>query len=223
MGHKTLKRVPLDFDWPLKKLWKGYVNPYYRKCPDCENGQTTAGDAFKKIVHLLMIAGGGSFQGVVHPWLSEIGIATVSSDMVALTSALAGRFPGGAGHDECDLWSAYRKIVSAAGLPKDWGECKTCHGEVLDPAVKKDYDAWEEFEPPAGDGFQLWETCSEGSPVSPVFATAEELATWCENHSFTVGDFRATKKEWLKMFETPDGCDAGTMLISFTTSPRRKT
>jgi hypothetical protein len=33
-------------------------------------------------------------------------------------------------------------------------------------------------EPPAGAGWQLWETVSEGSPASPVFGTAEELAGW---------------------------------------------
>lgn len=39
-------------------------------------------------------------------------------------------------------------------------------------------------EPPEGEGWQVWETVSEGSPISPVFATAEELA----RHLSTVGD-----------------------------------
>jgi hypothetical protein len=34
------------------------------------------------------------------------------------------------------------------------------------------------IDPPAGEGWQLWETTSEGSPMSPVFATADELAQW---------------------------------------------
>lgn len=34
---KELKRVPLDFDWEIGKLWSGYVNPYPRyECEDCE-------------------------------------------------------------------------------------------------------------------------------------------------------------------------------------------
>ena len=37
--------------------------------------------------------------------------------------------------------------------------------------------SWE-IKPPAGDGWQLWETVSEGSPISPVFTTPEELARW---------------------------------------------
>ena len=28
MGHRTLKRVPLNFQWPLNKVWNGYINPY---------------------------------------------------------------------------------------------------------------------------------------------------------------------------------------------------
>jgi len=35
--------------------------------------------------------------------------------------------------------------------------------------------------PPEGPGWQLWETVSEGSPISPVFATAEELAQFLAN------------------------------------------
>ena len=32
--------------------------------------------------------------------------------------------------------------------------------------------------PPNGKGYQIWETVSEGSPVSPVFAKPEDLAEW---------------------------------------------
>lgn len=31
------------------------------------------------------------------------------------------------------------------------------------------------YEPPVGEGWQVWETVSEGSPTTPVFATREEL------------------------------------------------
>lgn len=33
MGRE-LKRVPLDFDWPLNERWKGYVSPEWRACPE---------------------------------------------------------------------------------------------------------------------------------------------------------------------------------------------
>jgi len=64
-------------------------------------------------------------------------------------------------------------------------------------------DQWH-YEPPTGEGFQLWETTSEGSPVSPVFASAEELADWCTVHATTFASCKATKEQWLKMFSK--GC-----------------
>ena len=50
-----------------------------------------------------------------------------------------------------------------------------------------DPDDWDD-EPnrdnymPGGDWFQLFETVSEGTPLSPPFATREELAAWLTNN-----------------------------------------
>lgn len=33
-------------------------------------------------------------------------------------------------------------------------------------------------DPPEGPAWQLWETVSDGSPISPAFASADELAGW---------------------------------------------
>lgn len=47
MSHEV-KRVPLDFGWPLNKVWEGYLMPdrlKERPCPAgeaCERGQTSA-------------------------------------------------------------------------------------------------------------------------------------------------------------------------------------
>ena len=36
MGRE-LKRVPLDFKWPMNMVWKGYVNPYLSvQCKACK-------------------------------------------------------------------------------------------------------------------------------------------------------------------------------------------
>ncbi len=36
MGRE-LKRVPLDFDWEIGKLWKGYINPnQLQECNNCD-------------------------------------------------------------------------------------------------------------------------------------------------------------------------------------------
>lgn len=66
--------------------------------------------------------------------------------------------------------------------------CATCdgQGDAATAEQRAVYEAWERSEPPGGDGWQLWETVSEGSPISPVFATAEELATWMTENRCTV-------------------------------------
>jgi hypothetical protein len=56
--------------------------------------------------------------------------------------------------------------------------CPACGSEgkvVADSDQHHIYNAWEEEEPPAGSWWQVWETVSEGSPVTPAFATDDEL------------------------------------------------
>jgi hypothetical protein len=42
--------------------------------------------------------------------------------------------------------------------------------------------ACEKQEPPTGEGWQVWETVSEGSPRSPVFAGRDSLVAWLVEH-----------------------------------------
>jgi hypothetical protein len=203
MGRKMM-RVPLDFAWPLNKTWEGYLNPHYRKCPDCENGSTADAEWLGALVHLILIAGENGARGRLHPWLGEIALrprALPTPEMAKLTAGLAGREMSPFGHDGCDRWKATAAIVKAAGLPDDWGTCKTCGGDAIDPAVKAAHEAWRDYEPPAGPGFQLWETTSEGSPVSPVFASLDALCAWCEGNATTFGSARASAEEWRRMLD----------------------
>jgi hypothetical protein len=49
---------------------------------------------------------------------------------------------------------------------------------------------------------QMYETTSEGTPMSPVFAGAKELAQWLADHEIPLfGDLLATKEQWLKIIE----------------------
>lgn len=81
--------------------------------------------------------------------------------------------------------------------------CVLCYGErIITPEVQppgykvKNFHSNEWSE--RAYGWQLWETVSEGSPVSPVFDTPEELAGWlvANDTSITAG---TTREGWLKM------------------------
>jgi hypothetical protein len=58
----------------------------------------------------------------------------------------------------------------------------------------------------------LWETCSEGSPASPVFASAEDLAEWCADGATWWADHKFPAKRWLELF-LADDVDSGTNVI----------
>jgi hypothetical protein len=61
-------------------------------------------------------------------------------------------------------------------------------------------EEWAKTDPPAGDGWQMWETTTEGSPISPVFATPDELAAWlADSKASAFGNQRATREQWLRM------------------------
>lgn len=202
---RTLKRVPLDFDWPQGKTWDGYLNPHYQKCSECKNGSTLAAEWLGAIMHLLLMAGEASIEDrPLHPWLRSLALAPndrPNAEMAALTGGLAGRPPRNPlGHDALDRWEAQKKLITAAGLdPKIWGICPICRGSGVEPSVKEAYEAWEPSEPPGGEGYQLWETTSEGSPDSPVFASLDELCEWCAENATTFATFKASAEEWKQM------------------------
>lgn len=215
MGRE-LKRVPLDFAWPENKPWGGYLNPHYDKrhnCTDCNgHGNTTARRRLNDLVSLLMLSGTDalSSRGSCHPYLRETPLfstqgITCGKDMAELTEGLAGRSPSFMGHDSCDKWSASKKIIAAAGLPDEWGTCLLCNGEgtIWDsPEDKQAAEDWTRSEPPTGDGYQIWETVSEGSPISPVFATPEELAHYMSGTRWGA-DKGSTYETWMKFITGP--------------------
>ena len=123
MGRE-LKRVPLDFDWPLHKIWPGFDNPYYPsgECEQCH--------------------GSGDIDGAECPHCEGDGQSW-----------------------KCDAIQALYKATRDGG------------------------------EPPTGDGYQVWENVSEGSPISPVFATSEEIVQWLIGQ----GHSEAGAREFIKL------------------------
>ena len=103
------------------------------------------------------------------------------------------------GHDSINRWVCAMARAKHLGV---YGKCEYCGGEGRiwqNNEIKKLHEEWQDFEPPVGDGYQLWETTSEGSPVSPVFDTLEKLCEWCEDGASTFGSLKTTKEQWMKM------------------------
>lgn len=193
---REVKRVPLDFGWPLNTVWEGYLMPdSLKECPcpageACERGQTSARAWVEEIAQLALMLDDDmcSYGSDLYPLFRSVpGGGThgpqprPSADIREFVSGLAGR-EDMFGHDVSDRRRATKRLIEAAGLdPEMWGVCPKCegHGSVeAYPHQRAEAGAWEGAGPPAGEGWQLWEIVSDGSPVSPVFATAEELAHW---------------------------------------------
>jgi hypothetical protein len=157
------------------------------------------------LVSLLLLSGADVQRGQCHPYFHADGLYNTagqvpSADLLELTDRLAGREARSPfGYDSTARWEALKKIVAAVGLPDTWGECPACAGTGQDPASKEAHDAWEETPPPVGEGYQVWETVSEGSPISPVFATPPELAAWMAIHWKQDG----TYDQWLAFIVGP--------------------
>lgn len=120
MGRE-IKRVPVDFDWPLNVIWPGYCY----ETPDCKIGSCP--DA----------------HGSELSWSKDA--------MCAFHLA---------------LWNG----------------------------------GYAETDPPSGDGWQLWETVSEGSPISPVFAEREGLIDWLCSSAYNFGVSTPMQREQAERF-----------------------
>jgi hypothetical protein len=90
----------------------------------------------------------------------------------------------GMGHDSINASVVITARCEREGLREI---CENCDGHATVEAYegqRAEAEAWEREEPPVGEGWQLWETVSEGSPITPVFATPEELARFMVGHSW---------------------------------------
>lgn len=279
---RTLKRVPLDFSWPLNEVWGGHLNPFWAQrtaCRACDgSGQAPGAKRFSDewygkapfdpveygatpltVDHPAIVAfaerqvertpdyyGTGEVavnrekRRLLGLWANQWSHHLIQADVDALVEA--DRLPdftkrpinaeqraqlekdggywlktsngytptadevnawsiGSMGHDAINQWVCVEARCKREGVETT---CKACDGDGdmwPRPEVKAAYENWEREGPPEGDGFQLWETTSEGSPSSPVFATIEELCAWCADNATTFGSFKATADEWRKMLD----------------------
>ena len=262
MGHRTLKRVPLNFQAPLHKVWKGYINPYPGPltCNLCDGSGHNA--ATKKIAdefydsdgfgvrwaynynvgpdglpatrppwqvigqcrrwcnnitqdEVQALVDGGRLISFTHTWTQGEGWKRREDGYIPTAEEVnAAESRGGLdGHDAWNRWILIEARAKRLGV---YGTCPRCKGkgEKFPPRIhRRPYKAWRECEPPTGDGFQLWETCSEGSPISPVFASADKLADWCAENATIFADEKISHEDWFKMFVGEDDLEAGSLLI----------
>lgn len=122
MGREV-KRIDKNFDWPLEKIWFGYIIPAV-PCEHCNMDK---------------------------------------------------KMPSG---EQCPV---------CVGEGKAW------------PIIEPPKHCWIKEEE---NGWQMWETCSEGSPISPVCDSPEDLARWlADNKGSAFGEMTATYNEWLSMIK----------------------
>lgn len=261
MGRE-IKRVPLDFDWQMNKIWKGFINPYYKKCPEivknkCFGGVTAAYQWLDGITRFMSIIGSEAYSGQFpiregrlypHPYLKECNFSPVERmpdsvfediedddqrwaaankwhrqhppKILPLDTEVLELIEGIAGEKIDGMYDGQYKIMTAllklSGVNEDtWGQCPVCKGSGIDPAFEKLHEEWEPEEPPKGNGWQLWETVSEGSPISPVFATKEEFVGYLVGQGYSKESAEAFAEDGYcssalivdgKMYENIESC-----------------
>lgn len=228
MGREV-KRVPLDFDWPLQMEWKGYINPYTSQdCIVCnstgENPETrqigedwydfegtgrrwcdkiTQDEVDALIEH-------GRLFDFTHRFVPGKGWEKIDPSPVVTAEMVNEWSKNGFGHDAINRWICVETRAKRLGV---YGDCPVCKGDGriwFSDEVKEKSEKWydnERYDPPVGEGWQLWETVSDGSPASPVFATAEELIDYLVRDGVSI---EAAKKfvlddQWCPSMAVVDG------------------
>lgn len=272
MGRE-LKRVPLDFNWPIGRVWHGYINPFYKKhskeCPHCEGyGESKGVRQLTKqwygYVPFDPAEKGSTPFTPDHPNVRKFAERNVNNNpsfygkgefaIQLEAERLCGLFNSQWSHhlsqqdvqacwdrDRLRNWSHMRdketgrlvrnpdaKIPTAKEV-NDWSilsgfdgpdsysciraeakrrgykmRCPYCKGEGLlwdKPENKRLAHRWKKMHPPKGEGYQLWGTTNEGTPMSPVFETLDELCEWLEPNVTTFGYNKTSKENWKKMLD----------------------
>lgn len=83
-------------------------------------------------------------------------------------------------------WTAMKTRAAREGVSLECSHCKGTGSIEKFKGQRKAAKKWKPLEPPKGKAWQIWETVSEGSPVTPAFDTPEELAAhWAKASSGT--------------------------------------
>lgn len=291
MGHREIKRVALSFNWPLGKVWEGYLNPHDKECTACTACEGSGWSPRAKylqnqwygIVPFAPSDTGSEPLTIWTPAVRAFAERNVTRDMSfyedyhnstdktilidreaerliehwngqwchhlaqedvdalveknrlydftkkfvkgigwepiepapVVTAKMVNEWSlNGFGHDSINCWVCVRNRCEREGVPV---ECTVCNGEGgiwSSPKAKEICENWEQQEPPTGEGYQLWETVSEGSPSSPVFANPAELARWCEQHATIFASEKLSYRQWLQFITGEEDLDVGSMMVA---------
>lgn len=145
---------------------------------------------------------GGRLMDLTHTWTPESRWQPKEPAYVPTPEEVNVWSLSGMGHDSINQWIVVGAECKRRGIDP---ECPHCKGEgtIWDsPGDERAAEDWKSSEPPAGDSYQIWETVSEGSPISPVFATPEELARYMAGTKW--GADKGTSYEtWLQFINGP--------------------
>jgi hypothetical protein len=249
MGREV-KRVALDFEWPIKQIWKGYLMPEELHSKTCETCSGQSVNAMTRVIadsfydsdgfghrwtyeygtdpdgnpasrppwrikgdcrrwcdditqdEIQALLDKDRLMDLTHTWTRGSGWQRKDPAVVPTPEEVRAWNQGSMGHDALNRWTLIETRAKRFGV---YGQCEVCHGEgeLWESDEQKElHENWRSTEPPEGDGWQMWETTSEGSPISPVFATPEELARWlADNSASTFGSDTAPYEVWLKMIK----------------------
>lgn len=104
------------------------------------------------------------------------------------------------GHDSYNSWLCINNKAKIEGINL---ECEYCEGKGhfwYSEEIRNLSENFKRYDPPVGNGYQLWTTTSEGSPMTPVFESLDALCQYCEDAKISVfGNNTATKEEWKQM------------------------
>lgn len=295
-SNRELRRVPLDFEWPIGEIWKGYLNPYAELAVKCrcdgsgyspvayhmkeqwygdvpfdprstgsepytsstpevrafaERNVTQARDFYRahggtepaiereaqRLADLFnsqwshhlaqadvdaLVEGERLWDFTRRPrtleqveqlkrqaaedgspyWLKEPNGYRPTADEVNRWSL------SGFGHDSINAWVCVKARCAREGVEVTCVFCGGTGHTWPSKEAKEACDNWERKDPPVGEGYQLWGTCSEGEPMSPVFATLQELANYAAPNCSIFGSQYISAAEWMARFTgATDGTD----------------